>query len=98
LVAVVKELFLVLAEVSAVIVPGSDRVRLKSIVGVAKESFFLFVCATKVLCFVELVSSFFVTHICSIFERIAIQSRHFQFEMYETFLYSLARYSLQVML
>jgi hypothetical protein len=38
---VVKELFLELAKVSAVIVQGSDRVRLESIAGVARESFFL---------------------------------------------------------
>ncbi len=37
----VKELFLELTKVSAVIVRGSDSVRLESIVGVARESFFL---------------------------------------------------------
>ncbi len=41
LVVVVKELFLELAKVSAVNVQGSDRARLESIMGVARESFFL---------------------------------------------------------
>jgi hypothetical protein len=66
--------------------------------GCGERVIFLVVFPTKVWCFGDLVSSFFVTHICSKFERVAIRSRHFQFEMDKTFLYSLARYSLQVML
>jgi hypothetical protein len=88
----------VVAKVSAVICARFRQSETQKYSGCGERVIFLVVCATKVFCFVELVSSFFVTHICSIFERIAIQSRHFQFEMFETFLYSLARYSLQVML
>jgi hypothetical protein len=53
------------------------RVRLESIVGVARESFSCCLCNKGIVFSKKFVSRFFATHNCNVFEDVVMRSGHF---------------------